>query len=291
MNNELPSESATPRQDTSPMDGTANVPTATEATIESVEEFIYNEILLNFGKPAEVLTDRVSSFRNETVKLFMQRLKVRHIFTSPYHPRSNGICERFNGTLNTMLKKYCFSQRNTWDMFIDQCIFTCRIKLHASTGYSPFFLVYGRNPSIPMDIPIPSVIEEGDSTGARLEEVQALEVRRESAKATAQRNQQYMISHYNRTVSEDIIDVGDLVMLRNENPKKYESNWFGPLVVQEKTSYGTFILRTRNGTALPSRIHRDRLKRIPQGTKIKEHLPKSIKKAYLEVGRTVSPSI
>lgn len=71
-------------------------------------------------------------------------LHIRPIRTSPYHPQSDGLVERFNQTLKSMLRKSATECGKDWDKLIPYLLFVYREVPQASTGFSPFELLYGR---------------------------------------------------------------------------------------------------------------------------------------------------
>ena len=84
--------------------------------------------------------------------LYLARLKTHHRTTTPYHPRTNGKVENLNGSLGKMLTKYLMGKpTRLWDTFLSQALFALRVRLHATTKKSPFYLVYGINPRLPSD--------------------------------------------------------------------------------------------------------------------------------------------
>ena len=83
------------------------VPVATE---EVVANFIYQEILMQFGCPVEILSDRGANFMAKTLETYLELQKIKHLRTSAYHPRTNGVTERFNGLLGKMVTKYANGQ-------------------------------------------------------------------------------------------------------------------------------------------------------------------------------------
>ena len=64
--------------------------------------------------------------------------------SSPYHQQTNGLVERFNGTLKSMLRKYALEAPQSWDELLPYLLFAYREVPQASTGFSPFELLYGR---------------------------------------------------------------------------------------------------------------------------------------------------
>ncbi|GFS01482.1 LReO_3 protein [Elysia marginata] len=90
----------------------------------------------------------MSELMKELFKLF----GIQPINTSPYYPASDGMCERLNGTLKTMLRKVAEDRPKEWDPYLPAVLFAYREVRQESTGYSPFEMVYGRLPRGPIEI-------------------------------------------------------------------------------------------------------------------------------------------
>ena len=71
--------------------------------------------------------------------------------TSAYDPQSKGLDERFNQTLQRQLLKFVESEQNSCDQFLDAILFSYRVSCLDSTKHSPFYLVYGRQPRLPIE--------------------------------------------------------------------------------------------------------------------------------------------
>ncbi|KAG1177351.1 hypothetical protein G6F36_010832 [Rhizopus arrhizus] len=120
------------------VDYTTNWPIARaiqNATGEEIVKFIYEEIVLRFGCPDEILTDRGANFMSKVVKQYISKIKSKHNLTSAFHPRSNGKCERLNQTFKKMLTKYVNGDIHSWDDYMDAALFACRIRKHATTRF------------------------------------------------------------------------------------------------------------------------------------------------------------
>jgi transposase InsO family protein len=73
----------------------------------------------------------------------------KHILITPYHPQSNGRCERYNQTLKAMLNDTVEDNESNWERFVSKCAFAYNTSKQASTKFSPLYLMYWRNPIIP----------------------------------------------------------------------------------------------------------------------------------------------
>jgi hypothetical protein len=121
-------------------------------TAKSVVKFLYEDIICRHGCPTKILSDRGSHFNNQLVTELMEQFHIRHNLSTPYHPRTNGLVERFNRTLCESLAKLV--ERSTqWDQYISPVLFAYRTSKQSATKIEPFYLVYGRNATLPIDNP------------------------------------------------------------------------------------------------------------------------------------------
>ena len=104
------------------------------------------------GIPQEILTDQGSNFTSQLLAELYRLLHIRPIRTSPYHPQTDGLVERFNQTLKSMLRKVATQEGEAWDKLIPYVLFAyCEVP-QSSTGFSPFELLYGREVRGPLDV-------------------------------------------------------------------------------------------------------------------------------------------
>lgn len=110
------------------------------------------QLFSRVGIPEEILTDQGTNFTSRLMKLLHRQLGITAIKTSPYHPQTDGLVERFNQTLKNMLRKFVSDTGRDWDKWLPFVLFAYREVPQASTGFSPFELLYGWRVQGPLDL-------------------------------------------------------------------------------------------------------------------------------------------
>ena len=118
---------------------------------ETVAEALV-DIFSRLGVPEEILSDLGTQFVSECMKEVTRLLSIKQLTTTPYHPMCNGLTEKFNGTMKSMLKRLCSEQPRQWNRYINALLFAYREVPQESTGFSLFELLYGRAVRGPMFI-------------------------------------------------------------------------------------------------------------------------------------------
>lgn len=105
-----------------------------------------------FGLPKEVQSDQGSNFMSTVFKQSLQQLGIVQITSTSYHPQSQGAIERFHQTLKTILRKLCVENPQKWDEVLPYVLFAIREAPNVDTGFSPFYLMFGRDVRGPLKI-------------------------------------------------------------------------------------------------------------------------------------------
>ena len=103
------------------------------------------ELFSRHGVPKEILTDQGTNFMSQLLQELYKMLGVKPVRTTPYHPQTDGLVERFNQTLKQMLRKIIDEEGRDWDKLVPYILFAYREVPQSSTGFSPFEMVYGRD--------------------------------------------------------------------------------------------------------------------------------------------------
>ena len=120
-------------------------------TTESVAEALM-EIFSRIGFPTEMLSDLGTQFTSDVMREVSRLVSIKQLVTTPYHPICNGLVERLNGTLKTILKRLCAERPEDWDRYLPATLFAYREVPQESLGFSPFELIYGHSVRGPMDV-------------------------------------------------------------------------------------------------------------------------------------------
>lgn len=122
-----------------------------DKTAETMGRLLLEEFIPRHSCPRIILSDRGGEFVNGLISLLLKRMKVCHIKTSPYHPQTNGKTERFHRYMNDFLAKYVQQQQYTWDTYLPGMLMAYRTSVNDTTLHTPFFIVNGRDPVLPLD--------------------------------------------------------------------------------------------------------------------------------------------
>ena len=119
-------------------------------SVDTIVSTFINHYLLVYICPRYILLDSGTEIKNQLMDQVLQQLGINHIFSAPYHPHSNGKLEVFHKYLNPTLKKLCEKDPANWDKYINQVHDSYRVTLNLATVETPFCLVYGRDPNLPL---------------------------------------------------------------------------------------------------------------------------------------------
>ena len=111
-----------------------------------------DEVIARHGTPRVLLSDRGKNFLSKVVADVCKIFQIHKVNTSNYHPQTDGLVERFNSTLCQSLSMYVSKTQKDWDDFIPLVLFAHRTSVLEAIGDSPFYVLYGREPRLPVDV-------------------------------------------------------------------------------------------------------------------------------------------
>ena len=201
------------------------------------EELI--KVFARVGVPWEILTDQGSNFTSKLLAELYRLLHIHAILNSLYHPQTDGLVERFNQMLKSMLRKMVDSEGKDWDKYLPYLLFAYREVPQVSTGFSPFELLYRRDIRGPLDVLRESWESKGSSDVSVIEHVVAMKEKRSQMTEIVHENltkaQAKQKMWYDKNVQLREFKAGDLVLvLLPSSSNKLLAQWQGPYSIEKK---------------------------------------------------------
>jgi transposase InsO family protein len=182
-------------------------------TAETTAQTLFNEYFCKYGIPSVILSDQGSHFRNQLMDNIQKLIGYNHIYSTPYHPQTNGIVERFNSTFVPQISKLQDTQDNNWDEYLQAVVFAYNTGIHKTTRYSPYELLYGRPPRLPIDArPTHFTFNRPNDYFEQLK--RTLRIYHQSAKHNIIQQQQMNKEWYDRNRLDPHYQIGDKVLTR-----------------------------------------------------------------------------
>ena len=113
---------------------------------------LWDKFIVHYGLPEKILMDQGQNFESQLVADLCKVMGTWKVWTSPYHLQTNGQCERFNSILINMLGTLPKEKKSRWKNHIGTLVHVYNCTWNSATGFSPYFLMFGRQPCLPVDI-------------------------------------------------------------------------------------------------------------------------------------------
>ena len=194
------------------------------------------DLFVNVGVPIAIVSDCGTNFTIQLAQEMLRKLGCAPIFNTPGHPETSGMVERFNQTCKKMLHHVMQQDGRRWHKFVPLMLWALWEVPNATTGASPYMLIYGRNHRGPLTILKESWTRENDSCASLTQPVAdyLLDLRSKLSKAAefAQSHtdaaQQGYAAHYNlRAQQKKFQERDQVIVLAPENTGKMGNRWLG----------------------------------------------------------------
>ena len=190
------------------------IPTRNQ-TAHTTARLLYENFFVHYGFPARLHSDQGANIESKLIKSLCDFIGMKETGTTPYQPMGNGIVEKFNKTLLNMLGTLQDNQKADWKSHLPTLIHNAAT--HDSTGFSPFYLMFGRHPRLAFDafLGIPQSQEQVRSRQdyvGKLKQLTAYAY--ETASSEAKKRAERQKGYYDYKVRYMKLEVGDRVLVK-----------------------------------------------------------------------------
>lgn len=250
----------------------------TDQKAKSVVKVLTEKWFYTYGVPQRIHSDQGRCFEGELLHQLCTLYGV-HKRTTPYHPEGNGQCERFNRTLHDLLRTLPVERKRKWPQLLPQLLFAYNTTEHQSTGFSPYELMFGQKPRLPVDQLLG--VADRDSPNSDLGDWMAQHREHLSTAYGHARHQlEAAAAHRNKDHVEPtpILPSGTLVYCKNHHHGRHKIQDFWSSVVHEVieclNQVGTLYRLKPYGEDGPCKVvHRNEIKPLPRGVKVGQDVP------------------
>ena len=243
-------------------------------TAQATARLLWDHFIVHYGFPEKFFSDQGRNFVSELIQDLCKIAGVDKIKTTPYHPQSNGQCERFNKTLCDMLGTLSVEDKADWKSHINAMTHAYNCTQNASTGYSPYYLMFGRQPRLPVDVKFGLFRNLSSSTFSRSKYIDRLKKRLDFAYEKASQSQakesQRQKVRYDKKAKHVLLEKDDLVLVRivaHKGRHKIQNKWEDEeyvIIEQPDPSIPVYVVKPVSG-GKERTLHRNLL--LPLGTK------------------------
>ncbi len=175
-------------------------------------------------------------------------LKVKQLRTMVYHPQTDGLVERFNQTLKQMLRRVAADDKRDWDQMLPYVLYGIRKVPQASTGFTPFEFLFGRQPRGLLDVAKEAWEQQPAAHRSTIEHIREMRERIDRVMPLVWKHltkaQQAQQRHYNRAAQPREFQPGDHVLVLVPTAAcKFLAKWQGPYTVTERVGPVTYRVR------------------------------------------------
>ena len=244
-------------------------------TAKQAVQLVWQEVIRLHGVPEMIIHDRDPRFTAGFWKEFWTELQTKLGMSTAYHPQTDGQAERENRTLEEVVRAFVNAEQTDWDTYLPVLELAMNSAKQASTGFSPFQMVHGREAVLPVDVKLNTAVNRAVNPAvADLHE--RMGKLWEQATKNLERAQQRQQKAANAKRRKGGFNVGDRVMLSTENIKlvgskelgravKFAGRYIGPFRVEQVVNANAYRLELPPTFQMHPVVNITRLKQYVDG--------------------------
>ena len=232
----------------------------------TVANILVQEFISRFGIPKHLHTDQGRNFESGLMKEICSLLDIKKTRTTPYHPQSDGMIERFNRTLLDMLSTAVKNDHRNWDVQLPLLMLAYRTSVQETTGATPFSLMFGRPAQLPIDLEfnLPTATYGNSPNSYQHQLREHLQQAYQTVRKHTLREQSRHKHLYDRRAHGTPYSIGDEVWLHCPAVprglcRKFHRPWQGPFIIVTVISDTVYRIQNKS-TRKRVVVHYNRLK-------------------------------
>lgn len=234
---------------------------------KTTADALFNAFIVHYGFPRRLHSDQGANFEGKVIRELCELTGMIKSRTTPYHPMGNGVTERFNRTLLNMLGTLDPEKKKDWRSYVAPLVHAYNASRHDSTTFSPFFLMFGRHPRLPIDLILGVPVESNNTSHQKYTEdlKKRLEEAYKLATHEANKARDHQKKNYDLRARGAVLDIGDRVLVRilafdgrHKISDRWEENTY-EVIDQPNPEVPVFVLKCEDGSGKIRRLHRNHL--------------------------------
>jgi len=244
-----------------------------------VARMLVDKYICQWGCPVSIHSDQGKEFTAEVFLETMKTLGIQKTTTPPYNPQSNPV-ERFHRTLHAMMRTMMEREDANWEQYLPTAVFAYNSKVHSSTGFSPYYILMGREPRMPVDL----LVRLPDEDELPVQDFVKDMRRRFLVMADfikAQGDAQFHRNSHAYEGDREAWQPGTLVWfflprVVQGKPKKWTTQWVGPWTIVERIAPVLVKIKPANTEGAERVVHVSRLRVYRKGDGRVRTLPQNL---------------
>ena len=243
--------------------------TTTTVTSSGIVDLMIDRVFKHHGMPTTVVSDRGSTFNSHLIKEWYRRLNTKPIYSTAYHPQTDGQTERVNQIVEIYLRHYVNFKQNDWAELLPMAEFAYNNQTQSAIGVSPFYANYGYDP-----IMTPSHTTKGKVPSADERIDNLIKVQEDIRSAMLLSQEDYKRFYDRKREKGETFTPGTRVWLSMTNIKtkrpteKLEYKKIGPFEVKEQISSHSYRLQLPRSYKIHPVFHMSLLTPVASGSRL-----------------------